>query len=55
MLQLAARGYSYKEVADKLCITPNTVSTHIKRIFGKLQVNSKSEAIYEARCAGFIR
>lgn len=54
VLQLAAKGYSYKEVADKLCITPNTVATHIKRVFDKLHVNSKSEAVYEARRSGFI-
>lgn len=54
VLQLAAKGYSYKEIADKLCIAPNTVATHIKRTFGKLNVNSKSEAIYEARLFGLI-
>lgn len=55
VLQLAARGYSYKEVADKLCITQNTVATHIKRTFGKLQVNSKSKAVHEARRSGLIQ
>lgn len=54
VLSLAAKGYSYKEVAGRLDISPHTVSTYVKRCFRKLQVTSKAEAIYEARRIGLL-
>lgn len=48
LLELLYKGDSYKEIADKLCISLHTVHTHIKNIYGKLHVNSRSQAIYEA-------
>jgi RNA polymerase sigma factor (sigma-70 family) len=48
ILELLYRGYNYRHIADTLCISPYTVHTHIKKIYTKLQVNSRSEAIYEA-------
>lgn len=41
------KGFSYAEVADTLKITTNTVRTHIRRIYEKLSVNSRTEALYE--------
>ena len=49
-----ADGMSYKELADRLCISPHTVHTHIKNIYEKLQVNDRSEAIKQARKRGII-
>ena len=42
------QGLTYKEIADRFCISPHTVHTHIKKIYAKLHVNSRSQAIYEA-------
>ena len=45
IIQLLAKGYRYKEIAQKLFISEDTVRTHIRNIYGKLQVNSRSEAL----------
>jgi DNA-binding NarL/FixJ family response regulator len=42
-----AKGFSYAEVASALNVTTNTVRSHIKSIYLKLSVNSRSEAVYE--------
>jgi DNA-binding NarL/FixJ family response regulator len=42
-----AKGFSYAEVAGALNVTTNTVRSHIKNIYLKLSVNSRSEAVYE--------
>jgi DNA-binding NarL/FixJ family response regulator len=48
LLQAFARGESYKQAARSLGISPHTVGTHVKSIYRKLEVNSRSEAIREA-------
>jgi DNA-binding NarL/FixJ family response regulator len=45
MLELLAKGYRYKEIADQLFISFETVRTHIHHIYEKLQVQSRIEAI----------
>lgn len=45
LLGLLSKGYRYKEIADQLFISQDTVRTHIRNIYVKLQVNSKIEAI----------
>ena len=55
VLEMSAKGYSYEETARMLNLSPRTVETYVKRIYGKLQVHSKSEAIYEARKLGLLR
>ncbi|MFT3682679.1 MAG: response regulator transcription factor [Ferruginibacter sp.] len=47
ILQLLVKGYSYKMIAAEMTIALETVRTHIKRIYKKLQVNSATEAIYK--------
>ncbi len=47
ILNLSKKGLERKEIAQQLDISVNTVSTHIKRIFKKLGVNSITEALYE--------
>lgn len=48
VLELLAKGKSYSLIADDLFITKETAKSHIKNIYSKLQVNSKSEAIAKA-------
>lgn len=50
-----AKGFRYKEVARLHGISPNTVGDHVKSIYRKLAVNSRSEAVFEAVQAGLIR
>mgnify|MGYP001232472185 CR=1 FL=1 len=47
VLTFIAKGFSYQEGAEMLGVSPNTVRTYIKRIYQKLSVNSRSEAVYE--------
>jgi DNA-binding NarL/FixJ family response regulator len=47
ILEHITQGYSYKMIGDKLCIATETVRTHIKKIYKKLQVNSATEAVYK--------
>lgn len=48
VLQLLVNGFSYKLVAAELFISIDTVRSHIKKVYEKLQVNSKSEAVAKA-------
>jgi len=48
VLELLAKGKSYSLIADDLFVTKETAKSHIKNIYAKLQVNSKSEAIAKA-------
>ena len=50
-----AKGFRYKEVARVHGISPNTVGDHVKSIYRKLAVNSRSEAVFEAVQAGIIQ
>jgi DNA-binding NarL/FixJ family response regulator len=45
LLTLMANGKHYKEVADALKISTDTVRSHIRRIYKKLQVHSRTEAV----------
>ncbi|MCH8495024.1 MAG: response regulator transcription factor [Balneolales bacterium] len=45
ILALLASGYIYKEIADQLFVSMDTVKTHIRNIYGKLQVRTKTEAV----------
>jgi len=45
MLDLLAKGYRYKEIADQLSISFETVRTHIHNIYEKLHVQSRTEAL----------
>jgi DNA-binding NarL/FixJ family response regulator len=48
LLKLLARGHSYRTAAIQLGVTVNTIAFHIKSIYGKLQVHSKTEAVARA-------
>lgn len=49
IIELLSRGATYKEIADKLYVTPSTVNFHIQNIYLKLDVNSKSQALEKIR------
>ena len=55
LLALLGEGHYYKTAADGLGITINTVSSHMRHIYEKLQVHSKSEAVAKALRQGLIR
>lgn len=48
VLNLLSQGFMYKEIADKLGISFETVRTYIRRIYEKLQVRSRTEAVAKA-------
>jgi DNA-binding CsgD family transcriptional regulator len=48
VLQLLVDGNSYKMVASEMDISIDTVRSHIRNIYDKLHVNSKSEAVAKA-------
>jgi DNA-binding NarL/FixJ family response regulator len=54
VLSLSAKGLSYPEIAGLLGVSLNTVTTYVKRIFRKLEVRSRGEAVFEARQVGLI-
>lgn len=45
VLELLAQGYLYKEIADSLGISRDTVNTYIRRIYEKLHVHSRAQAV----------
>jgi DNA-binding NarL/FixJ family response regulator len=48
VLQFLVNGYSYKMIASEMFIAIDTVRSHIKKVYEKLHVNSKSEAVAKA-------
>jgi DNA-binding NarL/FixJ family response regulator len=54
VLALVARGLTNKEIANTLVITPNTVKRHLKSLFAKLDVNTRSAASAIATRAGIV-
>jgi DNA-binding NarL/FixJ family response regulator len=55
VLHLAAKGFTFDEIAQFMAVSPHTVTTYVKRVYRKLHVRSKVEAIYEARRLGWLR
>ena len=54
VLELLSSGKSYSTIADQLFIDKETVKSHIKNIYLKLEVHSKAEAIEKARKSKYI-
>lgn len=48
VLQALIDGYTYKAIADKLFVSTNTVSFHLRNIYAKLHVRSRAEAVAKA-------
>lgn len=49
VLDLILEGFPYKQIADRLDLSVYTVNFHIRNIYGKLQVHSRSEAVAKLR------
>ena len=45
VLDLLSKGYLYKEISDSLGVSVPTISTYIRRIYEKLQVHSRTQAV----------
>ncbi|WP_423459286.1 response regulator [Ottowia sp. VDI28] len=54
VLRLVARGYTVDEVADELKVSRHTVRTFVRRIYDKLQVTSRAEAVREGERQGWL-
>ena len=54
VLQLVAQGLSNREIAERLFLALTTVKGHNSRIFGKLQVRRRTEAVARARELGLL-
>lgn len=54
VLNLLSRGFSNAECAEILTVSTNTVGTHVKNIYRKLEVNSRAEALFEASSQGLL-
>lgn len=55
VLELIARGFSYAEIARLQSLSVHTVQSHIKSLYGKLAVHSRSEAVFEATRMGLLQ
>jgi len=55
LLRLLVDGHSYKTAAAELRVTPHTISFHLRKIYDKLQVHSKSEAVAKVLRSGLFR
>ncbi len=55
VLTLIAKGYSREKTAKSLHLSKHTVTTHIKHIYKKLSVHSRTEAVFEAFQMGLIK
>jgi DNA-binding NarL/FixJ family response regulator len=55
LLRLLSEGYNYKTAAAELGVSVNTIGFHMKHVYGKLHVHSKSEAVAEALRRGIVR
>lgn len=55
VLHLIVEGFSNKDIAEKLCISENTVKTHNKRVMEKLSVSDRTQAAVKAFQEGLIK
>jgi len=55
LLGFLVEGHNYKTAASKLGVSVNTISFHMRRVYEKLQVHSKSEAVAKALRNRIIR
>jgi DNA-binding NarL/FixJ family response regulator len=54
VLGYLVKGFTYAETAELIGVKPHTVATHVRRIYRKLAVRSRAEAVYEALQLGLV-
>jgi DNA-binding NarL/FixJ family response regulator len=54
VLGLIAKGFNFAEIARLLAVSPHTITAHVKKIYQKLAVHSRGEAVYEATRMGLL-
>ena len=54
LLRLTAKGLSFETIGQLMGISPHTVVAHVKKIYRKLAVHSRGEAVYEANQLGLL-
>jgi DNA-binding NarL/FixJ family response regulator len=55
VLRLISKGFRFGEIAELLGISAHTVTTHVRHLYKKLEVSSRSAAVWEARHLGLLR
>jgi LuxR family maltose regulon positive regulatory protein len=55
IVEFIAQGQSNKEIARELGVAPETIKTHVKRIFQKLSAESRAQAVVRAQSLGMLR
>jgi LuxR family maltose regulon positive regulatory protein len=54
LLDLVAQRLTYREIAERLVISPNTVKKHVSNVYGKLGVSNRRQAIAKAQEVGLL-
>jgi PAS domain S-box-containing protein len=54
VLQLAARGHTVPQIAEELVVSPDTVKTHFRHVYSKLEVNGRAAAVAQGIRLGLI-
>jgi DNA-binding NarL/FixJ family response regulator len=54
VLGYIVKGFTYGEIARLTGLSAHTVATYVRRVYGKLEVHSRGEAVYEALASGLV-
>jgi DNA-binding CsgD family transcriptional regulator len=54
VLRLIEKGLTYDEASKVMGVTWHTITAYLRRVYRKLQVNSKGQAVFEARQRGIL-